>query len=71
MRNLEYGVEEPTARTNYIGSQANNQRPMQYAIKCRITKWLQENKSGLPTRPIPVAFHRVIHTFLYLYPRDR
>ena len=36
MRNLEYEVEEPTARTKYIGSQADNQRPMQYAIKCRI-----------------------------------
>ena len=37
MRNLVYGVEEPTAGINYIGSQADNQRPMQYAIKCRIT----------------------------------
>jgi hypothetical protein len=27
-------------------------------------------KSGLPTRLIPVAFRRVNHTFLYLYPRD-
>ena len=26
--------------------------------------------SGLPTRRIPVAFRRVNHTFLYLYPRD-
>ena len=27
--------------------------------------------SGLPTQLIPVAFCRVNHTFLYLYPRDR
>jgi hypothetical protein len=27
--------------------------------------------SGLPTQLIPVAFLRVNHTFLYLYPRDR
>jgi methionine sulfoxide reductase catalytic subunit len=27
--------------------------------------------SGLPTQLIPVAFRRVNHTFLYLYPRDR
>ena len=26
--------------------------------------------SGLPTRLNPVAFRRVNHTFLYLYPRD-
>ena len=26
--------------------------------------------SGLPTQLIPVAFRRVNHTFLYLYPRD-
>ena len=41
MRNLEYGVREPIARTNYSGSQADNQRPMQYAIKCQ---WLQEKR---------------------------
>jgi hypothetical protein len=27
--------------------------------------------SGLPTQLIPVAFRRVNHTFLYLYPRDK
>jgi hypothetical protein len=27
--------------------------------------------SDLPTQLIPVAFRRVNHTFLYLYPRDR
>jgi hypothetical protein len=26
--------------------------------------------SGLPTQLIPIAFRRVNHTFLYLYPRD-
>ena len=29
-----------------------------------------QNKSNLPTRRRPVAFRRVNHTFLYLYPRD-
>ena len=30
-----------------------------------------EADSSLPTRRLPVAFRRVNHTFLYLYPRDK
>ncbi len=70
MRNLDYGVEEPTARTNYIGSQVDKSETNAVCNQMPHNKCLQENKSGLPTQLIPVAFLRK-SPFLYFGPRDR
>ena len=41
------------------------------ASDCRVVRSVQSQAdSGLPARRILVAFRRVNHTFLYLYPRD-
>ena len=66
MRNLEYGVEEPTARTNYIGSQADKSETNAVCNQMPHNKCLQENKSGLPTQLIPVAFRCKSHFSLFL-----
>ena len=46
--------------------------PSNKSSKISLTRSVQSQAdSGLPTRLIPVAFRRVNHTFLYLYPRDK
>jgi hypothetical protein len=49
---------------------ANPQSCERCEIALRRRSVQSQADSGLPTQLIPVAFRRVNHTFLYLYPRD-
>ena len=44
--------------------------PLALRLELISTALQSQADSGLPTQRIPVAFRRVNHTFLYLYPRD-
>ena len=55
--------------SRYSGIEFSNELILQDATVASFNLLLTDSR--LPTQLIPVAFCRVNHTFLYLYPRDR